>query len=122
MGYESGGRILLLDVHKGIIHEDIVRYNLVSGVWIEDFFDDMKDKLRRLDCVPVRGEFYEGVPEVEDDGPVPETADPSLDEDDEEHVKLFKRIYRKFGWPGEGYRKDEALEAVEKYRVSAWGY
>lgn len=122
MGYESGGRILLLDVHKGIIHEDIVRCNLVSGVWIEDFFDDMKDKLRRLDCVPVRGEFYEGVPEVEDNGPVPETADESLDEHDEEHVKVFKRIYRKFGWPGEGYKKDEALEAVEKYRVSAWGY
>ncbi|KAI4912553.1 hypothetical protein J4E90_005958 [Alternaria incomplexa] len=122
MGYESGGRILLLDVHKGIIHEDIVRCQLVSGVWIEDFFDDMKDKLRRLDCVPVRGEFYEGVPEVEDEGPVPETADPSMDEHDEEHVKVFKRIYRKFGWPGEGYRKDEALEAVEKYRMSAWGY
>ena len=122
MGYESGGRILLLDVHKGIIHEDIVRCQLVSGVWIEDFFDDMKDKLRRLDCVPVRGEFYEGVPEVEHDGPVPETADESLDEHDEEHVKVCKRIYRKFGWPGEGYRKDEAMEAVEKYRVSAWGY
>ncbi|KAI4675865.1 uncharacterized protein J4E84_009840 [Alternaria hordeiaustralica] len=122
MGYESGGRILLLDVHKGTIHEDIVRCNLVSGVWIEDFFDDMKDKLRRLDCVPVRGEFYEGVPEVEDEGPVPETADPSMEEHDEEHVKVYKRIYRRFGWPGEGYRKDEALEAVEKYRVSAWGY
>jgi len=53
---------------------------------------------------------------------VPETADESLDEHDEEHVKVCKRIYRKFGWPGEGYRKDEATEAVEKYRMSAWGY
>jgi hypothetical protein len=118
MGYESAGRILLLDVHKGVIHEDMIRYQLLSGVMVERFFDDLKDKLKRLVYVPVRGEFFEDVSEVEDDGPVPETADQSLDWHDKEHVKVVKRIYRKFGWPGESYRKDEAMEAVERYRAS----
>jgi hypothetical protein len=117
-GYESGGRTLILDVYKGNVHEDMIRCNLLSGVTIERFFADLRDKLQRLVYVPVRGEFYEDVPEVSDHGPVHETADPSLDMCDEEHAKVYKRIYRKYGWPGKEYNKIEALKAVERYRQS----
>ncbi|KAF1830618.1 hypothetical protein BDW02DRAFT_572855 [Decorospora gaudefroyi] len=102
-GYESGGRTLILDVPRGNIFEDVVRCNLLSGQEISSYFANLRDKLERLDFVPVRGEFYEDVGQTEE-GIV--------------RAIEYKRIYRKFGWPGEGYRKEEALAAVEAYRLS----
>jgi hypothetical protein len=109
-GYESGGRNLVLDVFNGIIHEDIVRCDSLSGVWVEDFFDNLRGKYERLEHVPVRGEFYEDVGDIEDEGG-----------EDEDEGKQFKRIYQKFPWPGEEYRKDEAMAAVEAHRRSLDG-
>lgn len=104
-GYESGGRALVLDVFKGNIHEDVIRCNLISPVNIESFFQDLREKYEKLDMVPVPGdEMYENANE-ESDG-----------DDGEDEVAQYQRIYRSFGWPGEGYRKEEALCAVEKYR------
>jgi hypothetical protein len=110
LGYESGGRSIVLDVFKGIIHEDVERCNLLPGVEVESFFEDLREKYERLEYVPVRGEFYEDVSEIEDEGG-----------ENEATSKQFKRIYRKFGWPGEGYRKAEALAAVEAHRRSLDG-
>jgi hypothetical protein len=132
-GYESFGRNIVLDVLAGVIHEDMIRCDLLSGVWVESWFEDMRDKFERLECVPVRGELYEDMSDIEDEGGEGEGEgeDKGKRRDiinrifgwsDEEHQeaedegKQFKRIYRKFGWPGEGYRKDEALAAVEAHR------
>jgi hypothetical protein len=93
----------------------------------------MRDKFERLEYVPVRGELYENVSDIEDEeeegkgegedkGKRWDRINRKFGWSDGEHQeaedegKKFKRIYRKFGWPGEGYRKDEALAAVEVHR------
>jgi hypothetical protein len=118
LGYESGGRTIILNTEKGVIYEDMISYMLCDGETIEKIFTNLSDKLQRLIRVPVRGKSYEDVPKVWDDGPVPNTVDQCLGTYDEEHLKLFKRNYRKHAWPGEGYMKAEALKVVERYRWS----
>jgi hypothetical protein len=130
-GYESGGRNIVLDVFAGVIHEDMIRCDMLSGVWVESWFEDMRDKFERLEYVPVRGELYENVSDIENEEEESEGEHEGKRWDrinrkfgwsDEEHQeaedegKQFKRIYRKFVWPGEGYRKNEALAAVEVHR------
>jgi hypothetical protein len=99
----------------------MIGYMLRDGEALRKHFAYLRDKLQRLVCLSVRGKCYEDVPEVWDDGPVPNTTDQPLGTYDEEYVKVFKRIYRKHGWPGEGYKNAEALEAVERYRRSISG-
>jgi hypothetical protein len=105
-GYESGGRSLVLDVVNGTIHEDVIRHNQIDPVDAREFLEDLRRKFEALEMVPVRGELYENVSEVGEDEEIEGRED-----------KVFKRIYRQHGWPGEGYRKEEALEAVEKERM-----
>ncbi|KAF9691819.1 hypothetical protein EKO04_010324 [Ascochyta lentis] len=114
-GYESGGRCLVLDVFKGNIHEDMLQYNLLSEVSVEQFFENLKTKFEGLEMVPVPGQkMYEGniygdvqgVPEVD-------VFDESLVEGDP--AQQYKKIYRSFGWPGETYRKEEALAAIRAH-------
>jgi hypothetical protein len=95
-GHESGGRELILDVFKGNIHEDMLRCNLLSGVSIEQFFDDLRGKFERLEIVPTPNELEE----------------PQFGGADK--VQRYIDIYKKCGWPGEGYRKDEALEKIRE--------
>ncbi|KAI8933924.1 hypothetical protein NX059_009617 [Plenodomus lindquistii] len=123
-GYESGGRSLILDVHKGQIWEDIVRCDLASPVGIGSFFTSLQQKFESLEIVPIRGELFENVPEFEED----ETNSEFVKDDgvyewgDERNARTYKRIYRSFGWPGEAYRKEEAMGAVEAFRMErkAW--
>ncbi|KZM26876.1 uncharacterized protein EKO05_0011417 [Ascochyta rabiei] len=114
-GYESGGRCLVLDVFKGNIHEDMTSCNLLSEVPVEQFFARLKTKLENLEMVPVpgkkgyEGDMYgdvQGVPEVD-------VLDEPLVEGDP--AQQYKRIYRSFGWPGEMYRKEEALVAISAH-------
>jgi hypothetical protein len=105
-GYESGGRSLVLDVVNGTIHEDVIRCNQIDPVDAREFFEGLRRQFETLEMVPVMGELYENVSEVGDDEEIEEGG---VD-------KVFKRIYRQHGWPGEGYRKEEALEAVERER------
>jgi hypothetical protein len=105
-GYESGGRSLVLDVVNGTIHEDVIRCNQIDPVDAREFFEGLRRQFETLEMVPVMGELYENVSEVGDDEEIEESG---VD-------KVFKRIYRQHGWPGTGYRKEEALEAVERER------
>lgn len=142
-GYESYGRNLVLDVFKGVIHEDLIRANDLGSSPVENFFSNLKEKLVRLENVPVprglkyEGELYEGVPEIEEDEvlrdpmerllePLPigsdidsavwERARPWFQND----RKWFKKIYRDHGWPNlEQYRKEEALAEIRRYTDAA---
>ncbi|KAF2629316.1 hypothetical protein BU25DRAFT_456991 [Macroventuria anomochaeta] len=117
-GYESGGRAIVLDVVKGNIYEDILACSgLKSEMAVEDYFDDLKTKFEKLEMVPVpglghhEGTLYgdiEGVPEVHE-------FDKSFTADDKDAAQQYKKIYQSFGWPGETYRKEEALAAIRAH-------
>jgi hypothetical protein len=102
-GYESMGRSLVLDVVNETIHEDQCLCYSVEAVDVREFFADMRHKFETLNFVPIRGELYENVSEIGDDE----------EPDEAREDKIFKKIYQDHGWPGERYRKDEALAAVE---------
>jgi hypothetical protein len=99
VGHESGGRTLVLDVFKGNIHEDIVRYTSVSGVTIESFFDGLRNDYEKLMIVPTPEEFYE-------------TEEGDADDELQEYID----IYKEHGWPGEGFKKEEALIKIKACR------
>lgn len=94
-GHESGGRNIVLDVFKGTIHEDIIRCIQVSPVTVEEFFEDLRKQWEKLNLVPCLGEIHEVGSDYEGDD-----------------VKPFIDTYREHGWPGEGFRKEEALAAI----------
>ena len=96
-GYESMGREFTLDVFKGVVYDDQIRCNFLGGSDVEDFFQQLQEKFEKLELVPIRGEMLEG------------------DSDDEE-VNEFREVYRSHGWPGDDFRKEEALAAVEVVR------
>lgn len=95
IGHESGGRNLVLDVFKGNIHEDIIRCTSLGAEPIEDFFTDLRGRFEKLELVPTPEELGEG---------------------SEDGVEGYRRIYRECGWPGEGFRKDEALVKIREWR------
>ncbi|KAF1922012.1 hypothetical protein BDU57DRAFT_511117 [Ampelomyces quisqualis] len=97
-GHEAGGRELILDVFKGNTHEDMLECNLLSGVSIEQFFDDLRGKFERLEIVPTPLELED------------------LQFGEPNGVQRYIDIYKECAWPGEGYRKDEALEKIKEYR------
>ncbi|KAJ4294406.1 hypothetical protein N0V90_008096 [Kalmusia sp. IMI 367209] len=103
-GYESGGRDIVLDSFKGVIYEDILSYHQMDGVDVREYFKELQEKYEKLILVPIRGEMFE-------DG-----TGEQYEEAVEEAVKEYKAIYRSHGWPGDGFRKEEALEAVELCR------
>ncbi|KAF1944497.1 hypothetical protein EJ02DRAFT_452360 [Clathrospora elynae] len=123
-GYESGGRDIILDVFKAVIHEDMIRCNLLPSVEIAAFFHDLRCKLESLKYVPVPGDdFYEDVPELDkgEDLEVRHLTAKQRDEMSPSHVsahdaKQYQKIYRWYGWPGEAYNKEGALVAIEEYR------
>jgi hypothetical protein len=123
-GYETGGRDIILDVIKGVIYEDVLGLSLQEGVEVKSFFKDLRERYETLEMVPVRGNMYVDAPETGDDEKLAE--DPFTIEDrekaDVEIQKRFKHIYREHGWPGESYRKDEALAAVEAFRLRVQEY
>ena len=122
-GYDNGGRDIILDVIKGVIYEDVLGRSLQEGVEVKSFFKDLRDRYETLEMVPVRGNMYEDAPEIGDE----ELAkDPFAIADrkkaDIEIQKRFKQIYREHGWPGESYRKEEALAAIEAFRLRVQEY
>ncbi|KAJ4309608.1 hypothetical protein N0V94_008849 [Neodidymelliopsis sp. IMI 364377] len=104
-GYESGGRDLVLDVYKGVIYEDMIRFQHLGSHDVESFFAKLRDQYEKLELVPIRGEMLEA----------------EVDDQDDEEMEEYRAIYRSHGWPGEGFRKEEALEAVERCRLRREG-
>lgn len=94
-GYESGGRDFALDVFKGVVYDDMIRCGFLGGSNVEDFFQDLQEKYENLELIPLRGEMLEG---------------------DGDEMNEYREIYRRYGWPGDDFRKEEALAAVEVVR------
>lgn len=117
-GYESGGRWLLIDVVNNRIHEDMQAYDLMGPFNIQAYFEGLRSKLESLEYVPIRGEFYDNLSDIEDGPELTDEQIEGLSYHDRECaiVSRYKRIYREYGWPGKNYRKEEALAAVEKER------
>lgn len=117
-GYESGGLNLILDVFKGIIHEDQIRGSGLTGdTPVEDYFSDLRSKLEKLEIVPIpgderhEGDFWEGAKAI----PVDDVSEELITFDEDENVRECRKIYRSFGWPREAYRKEEAVAAIKAY-------
>ncbi|KAJ4339558.1 hypothetical protein N0V95_007748 [Ascochyta clinopodiicola] len=100
-GYESGGRNFVLDVYKGVVYEDIIRCQQMRGVDLMKFFQGLREQYEKLDLVPIQGDFFES----------------ESGEDGDEEIDDYREIYFSHGWPGEGFRKEEALAAVEALRL-----
>jgi hypothetical protein len=116
-GHGAGGRDIILDVVKGVVHEDVLESNLLEGVEVKSFFRDLRERYETLEMVPVPGRMYEDVPEIEHE----ETVEDPFEMADREKAEIeiqkrFKQIYREHGWPGQAYKKEEALAAVEAFR------
>jgi len=121
LGSESGGRTLILDVFKGNIYEDMIRCDLLPSCPVESFFEDLREKFKKLELVPTLGEMYEGESDIDDGNEkileavdVEKRAQSNLQSNFE--VKQFRKIWREHGWPGEGFRKEEALAAIRECR------
>ncbi|KAF3036808.1 hypothetical protein E8E12_005642 [Didymella heteroderae] len=118
-GYESGGLTLILDVFKGTIHEDQIRCGGLQGEKsVEHYFDNLKCKLEKLEIIPIpgdadhEGDFWEGAKAI----PMEVVFDGSVTfEDDDDDVRECQKIYKSFGWPGDAYRKEEAVAAIQAY-------
>lgn len=117
-GYESGGHTLILDVFKGNIYEDQMRCSgLQSETPVECYFEDLKSKSERLEIIPIpgdeekEGDLWEGAEAVQ----IEEDYDESLNVDNGNQERQYQSIYRRFGWPGNDYRKSEALAAIRAF-------
>jgi hypothetical protein len=104
LGHESGGRTLVLDVMKGNIHEEIIRCMNIDGETIEDFFEKLRTRFEKLELVPTPEEVEENEESIGEDW------------DGGDELQEYRRIYREFGWSGEGYRKEEALVKIRECR------
>ncbi|KAH6653223.1 hypothetical protein BKA67DRAFT_659857 [Truncatella angustata] len=125
-GYESGGRMMLLNTKTGELHVEMIRYDTDAVEDVGSYLGALKRRYETLDMVPIPGEehFDENV-EEEEEGYETILEDQVMAQEKEEYFtpsKLDQRwvrhLYRSFGWPQAAYRKDEALAAVEAFRRS----
>jgi hypothetical protein len=71
---------------------------------------------------------YEDVGEIVEGEVLSDPVERYKSGDDEWHKwqendkKWFKKIYLDYGWPGEAYRKDEALAEIARQWEALYGY
>ncbi|KAM0326112.1 hypothetical protein ACHAQA_006705 [Verticillium albo-atrum] len=124
-GHESGGITLVLDTFAGIIFEEEVRGDPRSRLSPRDYCEKRMDRLRRLEEI-----FYldEQTWELNDwnadqyltplnkyDHEGTGAAGEPVPYDEYEKFHWIAYLYHKFGWPGEDYRKEECLEAIDDF-------
>lgn len=123
-GYESGGIDLLLDTKTGEIFEEIIRVDRGENLPVGEYFELKMKQCRELEQVfapgedPYWGGFGKKVPY--DSQTVEKAGEPSQpDEDfcleDDRDLNWVRHLYRKFGWPGQRWRKEEGLKAITEY-------
>ena len=118
-GYESGGHQIVLDVFNGVIHEEIVRFDVMPPVCVEYYFQGLQQKYESLELVPIPGEQFEDFSKIGEDevlkNPTELDKDASMKLWREANARWFKKIYWDYGWPGEGYRREEALAEIRRW-------
>lgn len=103
MGHGSGAWDIWLDSHGCSIHRDQVRTAGWQGVEaVEGFYEGLERQLEELEIVPVPDFIGRDMIWLE-------KGSKQYEKDNEK----FGKIYRECGWPGEEYRKEEAMEKIK---------
>lgn len=125
-GYESGGVDLMLDTRTGEIFEEIIRVGPGENLPVRDYFEFKMKQCRELKTVFAPGEdaHWGGFGNEEgayDAAAVEQVGEPSCPDEyfalegQIQDLRWVCHLYRKFGWPGEGWRKDDGLRAIAGY-------
>jgi hypothetical protein len=124
-GHESGGVHLYLDVMVGAIREDINRIELGGRGAVKDYLARKTEMYENLDAIfhPVLDEEFRTSEhehtEPYDAATMEVRGEPVIESDFgyecEEDYLWLRHLYRKFGWPEESWRKEEALRAIDDY-------
>ncbi|SDS74150.1 hypothetical protein [Actinoplanes derwentensis] len=121
-GYESGGRTVFIDALEGKAVEAEIRGGNENSIWdLKEYFEDLKNKYRNLEIVPIphaemkvitiadlhRFESDETVSEEE----VLMQSDRWWGSDLD--IRYTRQLYREFGWPND-FQRDEAFRELCK--------
>ncbi|KAL2130041.1 hypothetical protein VTI74DRAFT_6970 [Chaetomium olivicolor] len=133
-GWESGGLDLYLNVHRGEIIEEVIKYPQKGEMEVGEFLESLKEKYRSLKLIPCRVRLTilaENTPEWEGDGEITEADFVRQEEELKKKAKekgwcswcrfrpthldvqYLRQIYRRCGWP-KAFRREEAERAVEE--------
>lgn len=134
-GWESGGIDLMLDVQRGEIVEEMIRYQRNGEFEVGEYLEGLKERYRTLKMIPCCGRLTMSAgfaPEREEgEGEITEVEFarqeerlrkeaeekgwPSWDWTRPTHldVQYLRQIYRRCGWP-DAFRREEAEKAVEE--------
>lgn len=125
-GYQSGGIVLLLDTSTGEIFEEIVRDGPGETLPVRDYFALKMRQCKELRLVFVPGEDphqsdHDEVEPPYDAAAMEEAGEPSSPEQyfffaEDKDVEWVRHLYRKFGWPGKSWQKEECLKAIAEFR------
>lgn len=125
LGYESGGVELHFDTRSGVMYEEIVRVGGDVHLPVREYLEAKMKQCRELQQVFVPGEDparggsgkevgpYDAAA-MEEEGE-PSRPDELFDMESEVDLQWVRHLHRKFGWPGEGWRKEEGLKAIREY-------
>lgn len=124
-GYDHGGVVLILDTSTGVIFEKIIRCCRGKTLPVQEYFALKMKQCRELRHVFVPGEDPHSPDNEKAEPPwdaaaTEDMAEPSMPEDrfwvEGKDLEWVRRLYRKFGWPGKDWRKEEGLKAITEYR------
>lgn len=127
-GYEIRGIDLILDTRTGEIFEEIIGVGRGENLPVREYFELKMKQCRELKTVFAPGEDAHWGGSGNEEGPynaaamekagAPRCPDEYFSlEGQTQDLKWVCHLYRKFGWPGEGWRKDDGLKAIEDYVV-----
>ncbi|KAJ0122123.1 hypothetical protein J7T55_002635 [Diaporthe amygdali] len=123
-GYESGGIDLLLDTMTGDIFEEIIRCCSGDVLPVEEFFENRVRDSRGLVHVFVPGKDPLGGSSSVDVEPydaeaVEAKGEPSIPGElfgyNLKELEWVRHLYKKFGWPGADWQKEEGLKAITEF-------
>ncbi|CAH0014503.1 unnamed protein product [Clonostachys rhizophaga] len=99
---------------------------------VDEYFASRMEKIRKLQLILINRYDPHDMDdaaidfEVEyDPGPKDSEGEPASDrdpQDTKELVEWVRHLYRKFGWPGSGYKKEECMQAIDDFtsRFPMW--
>ncbi|KAF8211080.1 hypothetical protein K438DRAFT_1808770 [Mycena galopus ATCC 62051] len=126
-GHESGGVNLMLDALTGYVYEEIIRMSSGDVLPAAEYFAKKQRSFRACEQVfvpgqdPLGGSYGQEEKEPYDAEAMEAEGEPSAPGEffgwapGDGDVRWVRHLYRKYGWPGEGWRKEEGLEAVKAF-------
>jgi hypothetical protein len=124
-GYESGGRMMFLNTKTGEMNVLMIRYQIDAIEDVNQYLDGLMRSYKTLEIVPIPN--VEGLHEdlkQEEEGYETRLKEDCLAQTRDEDFptdldsRWVRYLYRKSGWPGPEFNKEEALAAIEIFRIS----